>query len=494
MHPPSAPRDVIVSENAAVARPHQDEAARTRALEIFLDIGLKFCPEAGLLQTIAKEEGSIGIFSPSLRAVTAHKSTSTLQKRSIALRQYHAWILTTAWTAQDFFTEPAVFSYLQYLADSRAPVTRAASCREALNLYGTLFAIEVGQVRASTRIHGLCCQQLRGRAEVRQREPFTADMVRAFESIVLDPQNSLDDAVIAGATLFAILARTRIGDMRKCLIEPSLDMAPDLRNGFLETKFREHKTARPGSRAAMPITAPTMGLSTSPWGPAWKCIRAKAGLRADRDGTLLPARAPGGWWSVDYSTTEFAAAFRTLLLKTGFSHDQLSHIGAHSCKATMLSWLAKWGASKEDRTMLGYHALREDKAMDAYSRDVMAGPLRALVRLLTDVREGIFVPDATRSGTFIAKPATASEDTRCSTEAPEDKEELDDGSSSSCSSASERVSEDEAKPVSNIVLNLRAGFHHRILCGGLVCGKPLTDNLVRLPDVPAGGRLCARCW
>ena len=194
------------------------------------------------------------------------------------------------------------------------------------------------------------------------------------------------------------------------MTEPVLDMAPDMLNGFVETRFRDHKTARPGCRAAMPITAPTLGLSSPPWGPAWMRVRAKAGLRAERDGTLLPARAPGGWWSVDYSTTEFAASFRALLLKTGFSHSQLSHIAAHSCKAAVLSWLAKWGASKEGRKMLGDHSLKEDKVMDAYSRDSMAGPLRVLVRLLTDAREGSFLPGSTRSGTFCARSAASTDE------------------------------------------------------------------------------------
>ena len=58
----------------------------------------------------------------------------------------------------------------------------------------------------------------------------------------------------------------------------------------------------------------------------------------------------------------------------------------HSAKATLLSWLAKWGGPSEERTTLGHHALKDRKSLATYSRDFQAGPLRLLDRMLTDVR------------------------------------------------------------------------------------------------------------
>ena len=52
-------------------------------------------------------------------------------------------------------------------------------------------------------------------------------------------------------------------------------------------------------------------------------------------------------------------------------------ISSHSCKATLLSFLAKFGASIPDREIWGGHAGRM-KSVLTYSRDSLASPLRVL--------------------------------------------------------------------------------------------------------------------
>ena len=74
-----------------------------------------------------------------------------------------------------------------------------------------------------------------------------------------------------------------------------------------------------------------------------------------------------------------------------------ARITSHSCKCTCLSYLAKRGASFEDRLVLGYHANKLRMAM-TYSRDSAARPLALLSRVLGEIRDGIFEPDNTRSG------------------------------------------------------------------------------------------------
>ena len=242
----------------------------------------------------------------------------------------------------------------------------------------------------------------------------------------------------------------------------------------------------------MPISAPTLGLSDAPWGPAWVAVRSAAKLSADVQGTLLPARGLRGWLDVDFTSTEFAASFRSLLLRHGFSYDELALIGAHSCKVTTLSWLAKWGASKECRKMLGYHALREDRTMDAYSRDSMAGPLRTLEKCIEAVRLLQFRPDETRSGAFIRPSAQPPPQ-----ESPQ--KATSSSSSSSCSSESSLASEDvpaEEEVDGNLVLNGRTGFYHRLDGDGLtcLCGKLRPGKAIVFSEVLAGGRLCSRCF
>ena len=78
---------------------------------------------------------------------------------------------------------------------------------------------------------------------------------------------------------------------------------------------------------------------------------------------------------------------------------------SHSCKCTILSWLAKRGDEWADRMALGGHVSFMKSAI-VYSRDAMARPIRVLESLLLDVRLGRFAPDETRSGRF--KPGTTS--------------------------------------------------------------------------------------
>eukprot|EP00971_Amphidinium_carterae_P268675 5330039-Amphidinium_carterae.1 len=54
----------------------------------------------------------------------------------------------------------------------------------------------------------------------------------------------------------------------------------------------------------------------------------------------------------------------------------------------------------ESRSLLGYHFHPHLKSVLVYSRDTLADPLRHLDRLLSDVRDGRFKPDTSRSGFF----------------------------------------------------------------------------------------------
>ena len=67
-----------------------------------------------------------------------------------------------------------------------------------------------------------------------------------------------------------------------------------------------------------------------------------------------------------------------------------------------MSWLAKANVSWEDRRLLGYHAPQGHESTLVYSRDAMSGPLRSLVKVMQDIRTGVFVPDVGRGKMFEA--------------------------------------------------------------------------------------------
>jgi len=62
--------------------------------------------------------------------------------------------------------------------------------------------------------------------------------------------------------------------------------------------------------------------------------------------------------------------------------------------------MAKHGAIRDIRRLLGYHIAASDQSMITYSRDAMADPLRQMAEVVSEIRDQTFVPDASRSGYF----------------------------------------------------------------------------------------------
>ena len=65
---------------------------------------------------------------------------------------------------------------------------------------------------------------------------------------------------------------------------------------------------------------------------------------------------------------------------------------SRSLKATCLSWVAKAGVSPPPRKLLGYHVDATELSVNTYSRDLLAPPLRELVRVLSLMASGAFSP------------------------------------------------------------------------------------------------------
>ena len=488
MRPPTL-RDEPASKRACLAVRERLVAYTTVA-----ELASKHLSHAEVVQDAIDSEGAFTASSVTLEAILAVKKTGTIQKRASSLRMYAAWFSTTGRQADSFFSEPAVFAYLVHLHADKAPATRAAALREAVNFFGGTFNLNVSAISASGRIRGMSCKLLRTRGEVRQRKPLTVKMVIALEKVLADNAASANsDALHAGTALFAVFARARVGDLRRCSVEPVLDMTDDNLTGYIETRFAEHKSARPGSRRALPIVAAAFGLTGIPWASLWLEARAAAGVSAPDSGSLTPALGVGlNWLKVAYLTPEFAAAFRGILLKSGFSHDDLDNIGAHSLKATCLSWSAKYGLDRETRRMLGYHAVPGDRSMDAYARAPLAGPLRKLDGVLDGIREKSFFPDSTASGLFVTPASSTSTIARAS-RSPSPTSSSSSSSSSSCSSADDPATIHKIEWKGKMVINAATGYVHAVgEMGKLLCGKA-PHNLTEILELPVDAHFCKKC-
>ena len=491
----------VVGTATAAKRPRLEEAARRRSMVILSEIATEYLSFAPAVLRIAEQDGTVMPDTPSFVAMLTRKSSGTLSKRASSLRMYRAWFRSTAAVPVFFLTEEMIFKYFHSLYVDGAPATRAAALREAVNFLQGVFEIDVSNIRLSSRVMGMAVQLLRSKTETKQRRPLTVPMVVALEMAVIKSSDLLDvNLMIAGAALLGVFGRVRVGDMRRCAVEPQADLDDGGHFGYAETRFLEHKTARPGTSRALPIAAPAFGLcGSASWAVRWLEARAAQGMDAARQKTLIPALADQGWHDASWTTPEFAAALRTTLLQLGFTSEELEGIGSHSLKATCLSWTAKAGVSREHRRILGYHVDLGDKSAETYARDSLAAPLRSLDEVLEKIRAKTFDPDATRSGLMKRAPGTGhNEDVA--------EEEVSSTCPSAVSTASSLCSEDEVlagfpeeslpEDESGTLIHNTATECMHILAGEgrLRCGRRMPKAYNIYGDIPAGNRICPMCF
>ena len=133
-----------------------------------------------------------------------------------------------------------MFTCLKELHNGGAPVSRGTALCQAINFVGGLLGVCVNAVR--------------------KRRPRTVITVMELEKAVADDEGrGGPDAIVAGAALFAVYSRVRVGDLRRCIKEPELDLTDGV--GFLETHFTEKKKARAGTKRALPTACPADGLT-----------------------------------------------------------------------------------------------------------------------------------------------------------------------------------------------------------------------------------------
>ena len=301
-------------------------------------------------------------------------------------------------------TEEEFYNFLKTEPNKQAPPSRLKAFFEAVVFARHVLGLEeLQQVVVSRRCLGAASQKLK--TCPRQADPFTVLQLKKLHEILRD-SDELWDKAMAGMLLFCIYGRSRWADAQH-----AAEMVPDLDDGgvlqSLELKTAVHKTARAFHLRHMflPISAPAQGVTLDNWALQWIRVRdmlqisdlSRFPLMPAPDRNLEPTKRP-------ISTQEAKLWLRHLLGDTAHSEARLT---SHSCKCTCLSYLAKRGASIEDRLTLGYHSNKMRMAL-VYSRDAVARPLAVLSHVLKEIREGIFEPDNTRSGRL--KPGAESLD------------------------------------------------------------------------------------
>jgi hypothetical protein len=399
-----------------------DDEERQRALRVWWAILGQMGESSGLWKTMPEESIAAG---RSLAHALENKSTGTLTKRAAAIAQFTKWAAEQG-VAPFPVTEEVAYAYVDDLGATRAPATRAVSFKEALGFAkGALGLVGAERALGSARFRGAVFSSFKRKRITVKAVVWKAAEVDKMEAIVcgaaglgeegtdLTSGLTLQEAVLVGFVLFTLHTRSRFGDSARIQAEPILDLRSSDTigiDGFIEahTVGGQVKAGQGPARArrALPVVGLAGGLSGRPWARAFIELRAKAGLHAEKDGTLLPnPLSGGGFGGGRLSTAAGGVWLKTVFSKAGFD---VAGRGTHSAKATLLSWLAKAGVGMAARRLLGGHAKPGDRSALEYSRDALAGPLRELEKITTLVRMGQFNPDETRSGRWTTAAATAS--------------------------------------------------------------------------------------
>ena len=329
------------------------------------------------------------------------KAEATLKKRLAASSKYVQFCCNAGMSGFPLDVQPV----LQY----------TAALMEATKVHGALtgfveacgFLLHVLGVREANGALSHPIHKAKGRLRKvrvsppprRQARAMTVFETRALEDYVRNTKNAAQDRYAAGCYLFGIYSRSRLGDLRS-VKQFVICCDEGFHLGLLECVSLSHKSRSCGNAMGLelPLIAPAKALCEEPWAKAWIEASRAAGcdLARLKDGSpLLQAPLVSGEWSgLPISNAKFAMWVAAIL--ESCCEVPVPRFTGHSAKATVLSWLAKYGVDEDSRTVLGHH-VGKNKMVATYSRDLQAGPLRKMMEVIAQIRDGRFQPDLRRA-------------------------------------------------------------------------------------------------
>ena len=391
---------VVTRRLKGISWDDQKEAMRSRALLRIQKFFQESPEHTGLGRLLMRDILSLESEShlvETLRDVFSRKATRTLNKRARSLTNFLLFAKLRGQCVLPI-SESLVYNYLSTEC-SQSP-SKGQQFLEALNFTkDTLQCDGVAEATSSPRVKGFCFKQLVTKRPYKQADVLSVSMVSALERIVLTESDYFADRIFAGHCCLCIHGRFRWSDAQS-ISSLKLDVAPD-GSGFLQAfSIGETKTSTTAAKKTtfLPLTALIGGISTDRWAQKWISLREDSGLELKPGMPVMPSVTASGRFSEHPLDTDSATKIlRELLMRAGFSWEQVCRISTHSLKTTALSWAAKYGMVREARQVLGYHIVGSASALH-YARDEQAGPLRKLEEVYADIRSGSFVPDSTRSG------------------------------------------------------------------------------------------------
>ena len=366
------------------------------ALKRWLDVALCLPASCGLVMQLS-QLGNTAEQLRMMRDLFHKKAPQTLLKRCHSFLHFVEHLKETGDTFPG--TELGFYRYLCSLKDAGAPTSKVQSVVQALNFAQHVVGlVELSPLTSSKRCVGAC--GVRNTGPKKQASPFSVKEILSLHSVLHDTEEDLWTRAFAGTVLLAIYSRSRWSDLQHAE-SMTVDCDVDNRPVYAELQISSHKCRESAAfrNTFLVAVAPSLGVATDPWLPAWLEVRAALNIDFKLGMPTLPAPNSDAFATKRPVGTDEMKKWTHMILKQR-GHDMLDRrITSHSCKCTVLSWLAKRGDDWTDRMALGGHVTFMKSAI-VYSRDAMSRPVRVLESLLKDVRLGIFCPDETRSGRF----------------------------------------------------------------------------------------------
>ena len=340
----------------------------------------------------------------------ARKATSTVGKRLGSIRAFAEFCAEQG--CQPFPLEDvSMHSYLtKLLHDAKTAGSKGKSFLESIRFSGATLGLRSiqGQL-VSLRVAGVAEQLMKRAPIIEQAKPFTVEQIQKLERECCCC-DSLQDRAILGAILVMVFGSARVSDMAravKLLIDRDSRGFDERRAhepaGYIELGILGNKGARRDAhrRMLLPIVAPMLTLSQSPWWDSWLEARMALGLdgEAGLEHPLLCRFDSNGVATKNsMGASEVGSFVREVV---GEPPQRRNLLRSHSCKTTVLSWLAKFGVPMPVRRIVGHHLDPAAKSAETYSRDSMSPALRAVAEVVGAINNGSFAPDSTRSGRFL---------------------------------------------------------------------------------------------
>ena len=338
-------------------------------------------------------------FNSCFKTTFARKSPATLYKRARSFWKYFEW-MKGSYGQSLHLDEEKLYRYICHLRDNNAAPTSAQAFIESLNFFKGLWGFSACNIDTivSPRIKGAVYSMLLNKRPLTQARPLRVEEVKALESLVIEPSCEIL-GVMAGFFLFCVYNCCRFSDAQNAA---SLDLDDDGGVVVLHSGTHQHKTATTADKKTtlLPLVCLGNGLRDEPWATAWLLLMQSQPWDEQRS-YLLPAynELSGTWADRRMTSGEGTLWLRECLAAKDIDVlDDIKRPTTHSCKATVLSWLAKAGNfDMSERQILGHHLDRPSTSALTYGRQNFIPILIKVAAMLKKIVDGTFNPDAQAS-------------------------------------------------------------------------------------------------